>query len=329
MDTRRSQYTLHRIRSSSDPHLAEALAIYVHGLAPTFLTDTNEIVHWLDCYEPTFGDTLLVFTFSVRSKPVGFAHMVYLHAEQIVVADYFVVEHGYRKNNVFFEFADQIREYFRAQAWPVRWVVAEVALTLQPRPGADAALLIRLLKLEGFRVVKAPYYQPILSLNNLESEQPAIMLLAGDQGLERIARETYLEIVATVYTKHYLRWYSIYPAGDQERRTARMNTLKQRISRELGRTKHVELNGHVVGLKLGGAGDAVDTSAAERNLATTAIRVAIALLLALAGGALPSPFRRVVWLVIGAGTIIAVFVWPSSRLRRLLWMHIRLPGRKE
>jgi hypothetical protein len=327
LTTRSSTYTLRRIASSKDPTLVEALAVYTAEIAPTFTTDTNEIVHWLDHYEETFGDSLLVFSLAVRRRIVGFAHMVYFRSEQIVVFDYLVIAQAYRKNNVFFEFVEQIREYFRARSWPVRWIAVEVALTYQPRPDAPAALLIRLLKLEGFRVAKAPYYSPLLNFHNLESEMAAVLLLSGDAGISRIKRETYLRIVTTIYYKHYLRWYSIYPTEEQKERARRISILERQIQDSLGHTKSVELNGHGLLMRPSSAGSENETSA-ERNLATNATRAAIPIILALAGGALPEPFRYALWGALVLGIVVALFIWPSSRLRRGLWKEIRLFRRR-
>jgi len=305
------------------------MAVYVQAVPPTLLTDTNEIAHWIDRYEDCYGDPLLMFSFWIHRRLVGFAHIVYFRAEQLAVVDYLVVDAAHRKNNVFFEFVVQIREYFQDRAWPIRWTAAEVALNHHPRPGADGSLLIRLLKLEGFRVVKAPYYQPLLAFNNRESEMPAVLLLAGDPELKRITRESYLKIVFTIYVKHYLRWYSIYPAHQQAERTERIRALEERIKKELGRAKWVELNGHDSLLKLGGSEEAQDTSLAERNLATNAVRASIPVLLALAGGVLPDPFRIALWSVLALGVVVGAVLWPSRKLRRLLWKEVRFFRKRE
>lgn len=328
MGTRHASYSLQRIGSSADASLAAALAIYVHAIPARYRTDTNEIVHWIDHYEASYGDPLLVFSFCVGRELVGFAQMVYFKAEELVVVDYLVIDSRRRRNNVFFEFVDQVRDYFSAHDWPVTWVAAEVALDHSPRPDADGRLLIRLLKLEGFKVVKAPYYQPLLSFNNRESELPAVLLLAGDPGIEQIRRDTFQQIVSTIYIKHYLRWYSNYPAEQQRQRAARIQALEARIDQELKGSKVVKLNGHSSLLRSEARSDQ-ETSAAERNLATNAVTIGMAVLLALGGGALPEPFRYALWAVIALGVAMAVLVWPKRSLRHLLWSDVRIFRRKE
>jgi len=325
---RHSSYSLKRIARPSDPHFAQAIAIYVQTVSPTLQTDTNEISFWLSEYAKRFSDEFLVFSFSVRENVVGYAQMVYFRTEKLMTIDYLVITPAYRQNNVFFEFVQQIRDYVREQNWPVRWATAEVTLTHQPRPDADAALLIRLLKMERFKVVRAPYYQPLLDLTNIESECPAVLLLAGDPRLQRIKKDTYLSIVNTLYHQHYIRWYSIYPPRQSSERLRRTMALESRIEREIRQAKWIGLNGNALTLQSLGSEETV-TSAAETNLATNAVRAAIVLVVALAGGTLPEPFRLAVWIVLGLGVFVAVLVWPRPRWRRLLWKEIKFSRTRE
>jgi hypothetical protein len=244
MPVRVTDYRLHRYSRSTDPGFADALAVYVDSVPPSVRTNSNEITYWLDHYKQTYGDELLLFGLETLGNIVGYAELAYFREEQLLVVDYLAIDPRHRRNNVFYEFVDQILQHIRAEHLEFRFAVAEVAhYSQEAEPAGEGALLIRLLKLQGFKVARAPYYQPRIGLRRDESEMRATLLVYTDDPTQSLARETYLSIVRTLYFKHYLRWTSIHE-GEFAAYTNYIETLFAKVDSALSKKGRIMLNGH-------------------------------------------------------------------------------------
>jgi hypothetical protein len=242
--TSRSSYRLKRYLSSRDPDFAAALMIYVRNTPANIRTDTNEITYWLDKYAEKFGDVFHVFGFYRDRQLVGYAEAAYFRDERLIALDYITIDSAYRRNNIFFEFVDQLKQYFEETYPEYRYGVAEVTYGVgQQYPSQDSRLMVRLLKLQGFHVIHAPYFQPRLMLDDAESEMPADLLIFSTTQMESIKVDTYLSIVHTLYYKYYLPWKSVSPAGTEEYK-AHIDELYSKIRSGLKKKKSVPVNGH-------------------------------------------------------------------------------------
>ena len=244
MSLSRASYRLKRFVNSSDPDFAGALRVYARNISPSIRTNTNEITSWLDNRPKTFTGEFYVFGFYLDRKIVGFAEASYFAHRQIFVCDYIVVDEPYRRHGVFFEFIDQLRANLEAIHPEYRYATAEVAYgTGEEYPSHSSRLLERLLKLIGFRVIRAPYFQPRLAINDVESEMPSDLLVFSREAGDRMHTETYLQIVRTIYYEYYLPWYS---TGAETAKAYKkiLDRLFAEIQNSLRRKKHVAVNGH-------------------------------------------------------------------------------------
>jgi hypothetical protein len=235
---------LKRFRSARDPDFAAALLLYVRNTPAPVRTDTNEITHWLENFTRQFGDPFYVFGFYRDDQLVGFAEAAYLTEERLVVFDYLVIDELNRRNNVFFEFVDHLKRYIETEHPEYRYGLVEACYGPgQTVPSQESALLTRLLKVQGFRVIRAPYYQPRMTLEDAESEMHGDLLIWSTTPIETIKTETYLRFVRAIYYKYYLPWQSIIPADEADYQR-HLRNLYERIEREIGRRKTILVNGH-------------------------------------------------------------------------------------
>jgi hypothetical protein len=244
-----SSYILKRFTSASDLDFSAALLLYVRNTEPNIRTDTNEIAHWIDRFSKEFEDDFYVFGFYHNGQLVGYAEAAYFRQERLFALDYMVVDASARRGGVFNEFVDSLR-FFLEDAHPeYRYGFAEVAYgSNELQPSQDSALKIRLLKMQGFRVIKAPYYQPRLMHDDAESEIRAELLIYSTSQLERIRTETYLNVVRTLYYKYYLRWKSFLPDSEETYRT-HLDGLFARIQSNVKNRQSIAINGHRAILK--------------------------------------------------------------------------------
>lgn len=243
-------YRLKRFSSSADPDFAAALLLYVRGIAGPIRTDSNQITFWLDTPAKGFRGLFYAFGFYVNEQLVAFAEACYFTHTELLIFDYIVIEESYRRNNIFFEFADQLRQYFESAHPNYRYVVAEVGYGPGEQfPSRNSQLITRLLKLQGFRIAKAPYFQPRLVLADAETEMRADLLLFTDDPVDRIQRDTYVRIVRTIYFDYYLPWMqATTDTGVAYRR--HLDELLARVEAGLSRSHAIQLNGHNVVLQL-------------------------------------------------------------------------------
>jgi hypothetical protein len=244
MPTSGASYKLKHFQSSRDPDFASALLVYVRNTSAAIRTDTNEIAYWLDRFAEQFGHPFYVFGFYRDNELVGFAEGAYFADERLVVLDYLVIDEANRQNNVFFEFVDHLKRFLEAAHLEYRYAVVEACYGPgQEYPSQDTCLLTRLLKLQGFRVIRAPYYQPRLLLDDAESGMQADLLIYSTTNLDRIHTETYLTIVRCIYYKYYLPWQTV-TKDPQEAYKKHLDSLYTRIQGELGKKQEILVNGH-------------------------------------------------------------------------------------
>lgn len=249
MASSRSTYRLKRFTSALDPDFAAALLVYVRNTPANIRTDTNEIAHWLDKFSKEFNNDFYVFGFYLNRELVGYAEAAYFREERLIVIDYITIDEAYRRNNVFYEFVDQLKRFLEETHREYRYGVAEVTYgSGQEYPSQTSRLTTRLLKLQGFKIIRAPYYQPRLMLNDSESEMKADLLVYSTSDLETISVDTYLLIVHTIYYKYYLRWKSIIPE-DVGAYKEHLNGLYSKIHSTLRKKKTILINGHKTILK--------------------------------------------------------------------------------
>jgi len=155
-----------------------------------------------------------------------------------------VLDAEQRRNNVFYEFVDHLKRYLETAHPEYRYAVAEVCYgPNEQQPWPQARLIVRLLKLQGFHVVHAPYFQPRLLLDDPESEMRADLLIYCSGGIERLRVETYLAIVHAIYFKYYLPWN----CGILEDAQGYESHLKQvfaKIGSSLQGKNTIAVNGH-------------------------------------------------------------------------------------
>jgi hypothetical protein len=235
-------YSTDRIAMPCDD-LATALGIYARSTVPSIRTATNDIVYWAAHYNSTFDDELLLFAFRINGVIVGYAELVLFRTARMLVVDYIAIDEACRGNNAFFEFVHQILAYLDANSMAYDHILTEVAsFSDSDEPLPEARSLIRLLKLSGFGVLKARYYQPPLGLMNPESRMRATLLIRRDDPQPFIMRETFLHIVNTIYYKHYLRWYEDLPGCGQGEYRKCIDRLFAQVESEAPRGR-VEING--------------------------------------------------------------------------------------
>lgn len=207
-------YKLRRFRNSKDKGFVNALSIYTKYFDSKSMTDTNEIIFWLDKDYKDFGDCFYCFGLINDNEIIGYAQLAYFKSEKIVFVDYIAIDDKHRRSDAFFIFIYKIKEFLENEKIQYNHILAEIVIDSHSKePSNESKILIRLLKICGFGVIKTTYFQPRLGIYNKESDTNAILMVRSnveESKIEFIKKDTFLQFINTIYYKHYKRWYSIY-----------------------------------------------------------------------------------------------------------------------
>lgn len=217
MATIQQVFILKSFRSSKDRDFAKALQIYDGHTHPQVKTDSREIVYWLENNSSRPEGEFYVCGLFVAAELVGYAQFIYLSASRLIHFDYFIIDPARRTAGAFHTFADQMRIFFEREKFEWDFVTAEVA-ELDATNGSSlyAEKLVRLFRQVGFAEVLVTYEQPLLGIEHPDTALSARFLLLPRVAMTTISSARYLELVASIYQKHYGVWYSIYPETSAE-----------------------------------------------------------------------------------------------------------------
>jgi len=241
----RTKYDIKRFTSSEDQDFVDALNIYNIETDVHIYTNSNDIAYWMEHCKDYQPDELFFVGFYINNRIAGFAQFVYISEEEIIFIDYMVISKHRRGNNSFYEFVSQLKDFIERSNIHFNYVVVEYPFMNHgsDEPADDAKRIIRLLKMQSFGVIRAPYYQPAHGLGNQESSMKAFLLIYSKNNLKEIRTETYLTIVSALLYKHYYRWYEkIEKNIDQYRK--HLDSIYRQISAELGKKKLLKINGY-------------------------------------------------------------------------------------
>ena len=236
-------YALRRYLSSKDRDYQAAVDVYLTNIAPGSRTNSNEITYWVDRYPGQFEDEFCVCGFYSDGRVVGFAEFVYFRKERLVFFDYLVLHRNYRTHGEYFQFAKMLKSLIDKERFEFDYAAAEVAYdSAGVTPSERSLALVELFKLVGFSVADCQYYQPPLGLENPQSDMRAYLLVTAREKIHFLKRDTLLDIVKTVYYKHYGRWYAAF-LDQPERYTTILDSRIRDLERDTASKDVVVLNG--------------------------------------------------------------------------------------
>jgi hypothetical protein len=229
--------------SARSDRLAEFMMIYVRHFGPEYRTQPLELLDFLA--SPPSDRTITYFGLTYRGQPCGFATFMYYSAGPIGIVDHIVVAPNLRGYGAFFSFCDLIAADLEARQIPFDHIVAEVMLkernvvsTIKPR------VLLRLLRLVGFRVAKLRYWAPDSSIVSDIDGCSAALLFASQPERDELPVAEFLRLVELVYGVHYAAWYKRTMTPKMFRTyKAVANGLLRKISASVAAERRVILNG--------------------------------------------------------------------------------------
>lgn len=276
--------------------LKKALAVYVKYTASPEKTATNEIEDWFDLYNREFDDILMLFAFYRNDELIGYAELVFFMDDKFVFLDYMTLHEKYEKNNVFYEFFEQIQAYLDSLEREYTYIVTEITYDAHhSTPNKENRLWISLLKMQGFHEIHAKYFHPRLGEKNFESELPGELMLYSRDEIKSLRPTTYVALAESVYKKHYLRWYRPYLKDKGAAYEKVLNGYLKEIRRSLQGSDSIKINGYSEILKAAPIVNAQQDIRIFRTIIpVTLVIVAISMVITIATAQLSLPMAVVI-----------------------------------
>lgn len=242
-------FTLKLIDKSFDKYLNDFLEIYSKNININIRTDTNDIIYWIDNYNTLSKiSSLYVFGLFLNEKPIGYCQIVYFHDMKMIFIDYIAITKEYRGVS-FNAFISLIKQYFENKKIVILLYVTEVPYYSNSLiPSTESEKLSYFLKKKlGMKSIKALYYQPELGLSNEDTQMMATLLIkfeCEEPHMDTIGKKVYLNILYTIYEKHYLFWYkSLMTNNEYSIYKEKIRIITKSIERSLENIDILELNG--------------------------------------------------------------------------------------
>lgn len=306
-------------RNAKSRRLAEFMAIYVQNFGAPHRTEANELLDFLA--DPPPDRLIIYFGLTLDEAPCGFATFMYYPEGRLAIIDHLVVAPGHRGYGGFFSFCDLLTRYFEEKRITFDHLVAEVMLDdrnlashLKPN------ILVRLLRMVGFRVAKIAYWAPDPMIVRDEDGCKAVLLIASQPERDCLSLDEFGKIVRIVYEVHYGVWYKrVMTRTDFARYEASANRKFIDVMELAGRGRTIVLNGmkNLDAVYLAPISPPADAPTLF-YISLLALPSALTVVLAL-----KQEFRLAAYTIATSLVLILFFVL-SSPLRRLLRRAFRL-----
>lgn len=211
-------YSIKLIKSVKNKDLTEALDIYIHTVDEGSETSTIQI---RDYIQNKYNDKREMFFYIlyVNNAVVGFAEYGYLPQSEVLLIDYICTKP--RNHTYFYNFYqmlfEDISELLKKKSYYIKYIISELSLKKDVENkyiDVDSNYYRQLFTMEGFKILRTPYYQPYcnmkgeLSISDFNLViKPLINGLFPKTNIDVIF---YQEIMTDIYMNHYAAWYEKY-----------------------------------------------------------------------------------------------------------------------
>lgn len=240
-------YRIKQVKSVKDKDLIEALDIYMHTVDVNSETSTTQIREYI---QNKYDDIRKMFFYIlyVNDKVAGFAEYGYLPDSGVLFIDYICTYP--RTPTLFYNFYqmlfEEINGLLKKNCCHIKYIVTELSLKKDNEDkyiDDDSNYFRQLLTMEGFKILRTPYYQPYYS--NMKKElllsdfNIAINpLMNGLYDHTTVDKAFYLEILTDIYMHHYAVWYEKFM--DQTKVDQFFTDLLNKAEKEF--TEKIEIN---------------------------------------------------------------------------------------
>lgn len=201
-------FSIKRVKKTSDIDYINAIKIYNENIPFDIRTASNELTLWLNEDSNKSPFVLYCFVLYINGQVVGFAMETYIKRTKIMVGEYITLDNEYNFETVLFSFLDLMHNYYRVNSIDISYFVNEISNKDNGNSiDKESKLFKKILCVQGFGEIIAPYSTLPLGLSNFESSFDAKIFIKSNDNIVSISKETYLSIAESIYYDYYIVWY--------------------------------------------------------------------------------------------------------------------------
>lgn len=241
-----ANYSIKLIKSVKNKDLTKALDIYIHTIDEGSETSTAQI---RDYIQNKYNDKRKMFFYIlyVNNTVVGFAEYGYLPQSEVLLIDYICTSP--RNHTYFYNFYQMLFEdisgLLKKKSNYIKYIITELSLKKDHENkyiDVDSNYYRQLLTMEGFKILRTPYYQPYYNMKGeLSISDFNLVIKPLINGLfpqTNIDATFYQKIMTDIYMNHYAAWYEKYMNPNDVNQF--FNKLLDRIKKEF--TNKIEID---------------------------------------------------------------------------------------
>jgi len=224
-------------KKASKKDLIAALAIYTETVDSNSVTNTNQILYYIQNSKVDKKREMFFYVLYYDSEVCGFAEAGFLHKIDAIIIDYICTNP--RNQILFFNFYNLLVSTIEKSVKKSSiYKITELTTTKNHENklcDIDSNYFRKMLSFEDFKVIKAPYYAPSLGPQRNEKEMEYNLAINGN--FATLTKSSFLNIVKCLYDDHYLSWYAKF---DNESNTKEyLDGLYQKIINEMSKKEEV------------------------------------------------------------------------------------------
>lgn len=206
-NTLRSSFRIKRFQSSEDRDFIKALKIYNELVPVETKTATNEITYFLDKKDYKNRE-MYFFGLYYNDEIIGYIECGYLINTKAIIIDYLIIKDEFNLNSIFYPLFALFQQFFSDNLIDYDYIITEVSIrTLAENVDKESYYSRKLLQAEDFRIIDIPYPQPLLGINNFESNFDLRLMIKSINTITSLKTDTLICIIKDIYYNHYLDWY--------------------------------------------------------------------------------------------------------------------------
>ena len=203
------KFTIKRIFKTTDEDYIKALHIYNDTTPFEIKTPTNEITYWLEKQSISTPFEIFAFILYLNDEVIGFSMTTYIKKSKIVIDEYLAVYDSYRIQTIFLAYESLIQNFYRENGIDVSYYITEISNKADGKEmDRESRISLKLMCIEDYGKINALYFALPLGLENHESNFNAHLYIKGVEQLQSITRQTYQEIIESMYYDYWYTWYS-------------------------------------------------------------------------------------------------------------------------
>lgn len=204
-----NNFSITGINKTNTQEYVEAIVIYNTVTPHEIKTDSNEITSMLNSDEE-LNFKVFGFILNYNEKVSGFAMLSYLNDSKSVLIEYIAIDSSIRNNVSFLSYLDLLKSYIIGLSLDVAYWIVEISNKGDGKNvDKESRLFRKLLYLENFGELKAPYHTLQIGTDNFESTFEAKLYIQTDDAIPMLSKKTYIQIVESIYA-YSKRWFEIY-----------------------------------------------------------------------------------------------------------------------